>query len=110
MNLLVGLVDILNGEDSQTAVISQIAQSDLVAGLDAQLVDLLLVDIEGDGHGEEGAIGQTEVLDGAVFIMSEPNCIPSDTVVSLTYLSKSFWVMKPALRSLSAHRLSHTLD
>lgn len=70
MNLLVGLVDVVDGEDGQAAVVSQIAQSDPGAGLEAQLVNLLLVDIQGDGHGEEGAIGQTEGLNNAVFIKS----------------------------------------
>ena len=66
MSLLVSLVDVLDGEDGQTAVVSQIAQCDPGAGLDAELVNLLLVDIQSDGHGEEGAIGQTEGLNDTI--------------------------------------------
>lgn len=66
MSLLVSLVDVLDGEDGQTAVVSQIAQRDSGAGLDAELVNLLLVDIQSDGHGEEGAIGQTEGLNDTI--------------------------------------------
>ncbi|VUC36812.1 unnamed protein product [Clonostachys rosea] len=64
-SLLVGSVDILDGEDGQVAVISQIAKGDLGARLDAEVVNLLLIHVQRDRHTEEGAIGKAESLDNA---------------------------------------------
>lgn len=63
--LLVRAVDILDGEDGQVAVISQIAEGDLSTRLDAKVVNLLLVHVQRDRHTEEGAIGKAESLNNA---------------------------------------------
>lgn len=63
--LLVRAIDILDGEDGQVAVISQIAESDLGTRLDAKVVNLLLVHVQRDRHTEEGAIGKAESLNNA---------------------------------------------
>lgn len=68
-NLPVGLVDILNSEDGQVAVVSQVAQGDAGTRLDGELIDALLGHIESDGHGEKVAIGETIVLDDAVVVL-----------------------------------------
>ena len=70
VDLPVGLVDVINSENGQTVVISQIAEGDSSPGLDAQLINLLLVHIERDGHAEEVAIGQAVLLNDAICYMS----------------------------------------
>lgn len=65
-DLLVGLVDVLNGQDGQVAVIPEVAQCDLLAGRKAKLINLRLGHVQGDGHGKENAIGETVVLDDPV--------------------------------------------
>lgn len=62
---LVGSVDVVDGQDGQVAVITEIAQGDALAGLEAELVNGLLRQVQGDGHGEEDAIGETVLLDDA---------------------------------------------
>lgn len=63
---LVGLVDVLDGQDGQVAVVSEIPQSDSHSGLEANLLDGLARHIKGYGHAEEGAIGETVLLDDSV--------------------------------------------
>lgn len=67
--LLVGLVDIVDGHDGQVPVISEVTQSDAGAGLDAEGVNGLLVQVEVDGYGEEVAVSQTVVLNNAIVIL-----------------------------------------
>jgi len=62
VNSLVGAVDIVNGQDGQVALVTEIAQGNAGTGLQLVLVDGLLVDIEGNGHGEDIAIGKAAVL------------------------------------------------
>jgi hypothetical protein len=50
--LLVGLVDIVNGQNGQVTVIAVVDQGNALTGAQLQVVDGLLRDIEGDGHGE----------------------------------------------------------
>lgn len=69
LDLPVGLVDILDGEDGKVAVVSEVAEGDARTGLDGEGVDLLLGDIESDGHGKESAIGETVVLDDSAPIV-----------------------------------------
>jgi hypothetical protein len=66
---LVRLVDILNGQDGKVSVVTEVAECDASTVLDAELVDLGLVDIEVDGHGEEGAISETVVLNNAIEVL-----------------------------------------
>lgn len=66
VDLLVGLVNVLNGEDSQVPVVSEVAQGDASAGLQRELIDRLLSHVEGNGHAEEHAIGKTVLLDDTV--------------------------------------------
>lgn len=64
-HVLVRSVDILDSQDSKVSVVTEIAESDASTSLDTELVDLGLVNIEVDRHGEEGAISETVVLDNA---------------------------------------------
>lgn len=59
---LVGAVDVVDGQDGQVAVITEVTQSDAATGLQLQSINLLLGDIEGNGHGEDIAIGKAAVL------------------------------------------------
>ena len=52
----------MNGQDGEIAVISEVAQGDTRAGLQGVLADGLLGDIQGNGHGEEVAVGQTDIF------------------------------------------------
>jgi hypothetical protein len=62
---LVRSVDILDSQDSKVSVVTEIAEGDASTSLDTKLVDLGLVNIEVDRHGEEGAISETVVLNNA---------------------------------------------
>jgi hypothetical protein len=64
-HVLVRSVDILNSQDSKVSVVTEIAESDASTSLDTELVDLGLVNIEVDRHGEESAISETVVLNNA---------------------------------------------
>lgn len=55
---LIGLVNIVDGHDGKIAVVPEVPQDDLLACLQAELIDLGLGHVQGDGHGEEKAIGQ----------------------------------------------------
>jgi hypothetical protein len=68
--LLVWLVDIVNGDDGQVAVITEVTKSNTGTWLHTKLLDLLLGDVESNWHGEEVAIGKTVILDDAVKVMS----------------------------------------
>jgi len=63
--LLVWAVDVLDGDDGEVAVVSEVAQGDAGAGLDALGVYCLLRHVEGDGYAEEGAICEAVVDDNA---------------------------------------------
>lgn len=62
---LVGLVDILDGHDGEVAVVTEVAEDNASTGLHTDLVNGLLRDIEGDGHGEDIAVGKTLSLNDA---------------------------------------------
>lgn len=64
-SLLVGLVNVLDGEDGQVAVVAEIAQGYPGAGLERELVDGGLVDVQGDGHAKERATGEPVLLDNS---------------------------------------------
>jgi hypothetical protein len=64
-HVLVRSVDILDSQDSKVSVVTEIAESDASTILDTELVDLGLVNIEVDRHGEEGAVSETVVLNDA---------------------------------------------
>jgi len=64
--LLVGLVNVVDGEDGQVAVVAEIAQRYPGAGLEGELVDGPLGDVERDGHAEEGATREAVLLDDSV--------------------------------------------
>lgn len=69
LELLVRAVDILNCEDGQVAVVTEVAQSDAGTGLDTILVNGLLRQVEGYGHAEEGTVDQTVLLDDAIVVL-----------------------------------------
>lgn len=64
-HILVGSVDILNSEDSEVSVVTEISEGDSGTGLDSKSLNVLLIDVEVDGHGEEVAIGKAVVLNNA---------------------------------------------
>lgn len=70
LDLLVGLVDILDGDDGQVAVVTEVTESDTGTGLNSELLNLLLGDIEGNGDGEEGSIGHAAVGDNSNIILA----------------------------------------
>lgn len=70
-NSLIGAVNIVNGQNGQVAVVTEIAQGNAGASLELVVVDDLLGHVEGNGHGEDIAIGQTAVLANAGPVISE---------------------------------------
>lgn len=52
--------DRLTSEDGKGVLVTGVAEGDASSGSNLEVVNLLLGDVEGDGHGEEGAIGETE--------------------------------------------------
>lgn len=65
--VLVRLVDIIDRQDGEVAVVAEIAQGDAGAGLEAEFGDGFFRHIEGDGHGEEEAGSEAVLLDDAVW-------------------------------------------
>lgn len=61
-NSLVGTVDVVNCQDGQVTVITEVTQGNAGTGLELVVVDNLLANVEGDWHGEDVAIGKTAVL------------------------------------------------
>lgn len=53
------------GEDGEGRLVAGVAEGDAGTVGELECVDLLLADIEGDGHGEKGAVSETEGLDNA---------------------------------------------
>jgi hypothetical protein len=60
-NVLVRLVDIVDGQDGQVSVISRVPECDSGSSLDAKLVDHLSRHIKGNRHRKENA-GREPVL------------------------------------------------
>lgn len=120
LHSLVGAVDVVDGQDGQVAVITEIAQGETRAGLELELADGLLGGVEGDRHGENVAIGKTAVLANTERKSVSANCFSISSPVKqflslhieylvedrwrkiggdfrfVAYPSKSFWFMKPA--------------
>lgn len=67
--LLVGGVHILNGEDGKDSVVAEVAEGKLSTLLDAEFVDLGLVDVQVDRHAHEAAIDQTVGRDDRVVVL-----------------------------------------
>jgi len=65
LGLLVGPVDVLDGQDTDVAVVTVVTKSDASAGLETHALNLVLGNIKVDGHGEEVAVGETVVLANA---------------------------------------------
>lgn len=61
-NSLVRAVDIVNGEDGQIAIVSEVSRGDAGAGLELAFIDNGLGHVQGDGHGEEVAVGETDIF------------------------------------------------
>jgi len=60
--VLVWSIDVVDCEDGEIAVVTKITKDNACRRLDAIVVDILLGDVEADGHGEEVAISETVVL------------------------------------------------
>lgn len=88
-NVLVWLVDVLDRQDGQVAVITVVAQGKPGTGLDAEPLDLGLVDVERDGHAEEGAIGQTVVLDDSMRLLAIAHALFASQRAERTHCSPS---------------------
>lgn len=58
-NSLIGLVDIVNGDDGEVSVIAEVAERYSFSRLQSGMVDNGFGDIKTYGHAEEVAIGQT---------------------------------------------------
>lgn len=61
--LLVGAVNVVDSNDGQVAVVSEVTESDAGTGLCLDFVNRLLEDIKTDGHGEQVAVNETVVVD-----------------------------------------------
>lgn len=66
---LVRAVDIVNGEDGQIAIVSEVSQGDAGAGLELAFIDNGLGHVQGDGHGEEVAVGETDIFANTVIVL-----------------------------------------
>jgi hypothetical protein len=62
LELLVGAVDVINGEDGKSSVVTEVTESNADTGLEAKALNVLGRDVEGDGHGEESALGLAGLL------------------------------------------------
>ncbi len=65
---LVDGIDVGDGDGGDGVVVARVAQRDAGALGDAERLDLRLVNVEGDGHGEEVAVGETHVVEAAVVV------------------------------------------
>ena len=75
-NVLVWSVDILDGDDGQITVISEVTKRDAGVGPDEQLVDHRLGHVEADGYAEEVPIGQPDISHDSIQIRGvEHRCL-----------------------------------
>jgi len=72
--LLVGLVDVVNGDDGQVAVVSEVTEGDAGTSLCLDFVNCLLEDIETDGHGEKVAVNETVGVNNATLQSVSAGC------------------------------------
>lgn len=64
-DLLVGLVNIIDGDYGKVSVIAEISQSNSQAWCQSKLINDCLGNIQTDRHAEEVAISQAKVLDNS---------------------------------------------
>lgn len=55
----------LTSQDSQRGLVTEVTEGDPAASLQAEFTDASLGDVEGDRHGEQGAIGETKSVSNA---------------------------------------------
>ena len=67
--LLVWLVYVVHCHDSQIAVITGVTERDTLAGLDSKLVNVLLLEVEADWHGEEVAIRESVLRNHTIVVL-----------------------------------------
>lgn len=88
LNVLVGLVDILDSDDGEVTVVSEVTESNASTRLRTGFLDNLLADIKVDGHGEKVAICEAVVVaNTGPVLLGHETC--EDTIVSLTVLRQS---------------------
>lgn len=63
LHSLVWAVDVVNRQDSQVAVISEVAKCHPGTRLDVDFIEGLLRNVQSDGHGEDVAVRQAAILD-----------------------------------------------
>ena len=54
------------GEDGKSLIVTRVTERNAHARSNGEVVDVLAGDIKGDRHGEERAIGKTEIVNDAV--------------------------------------------
>lgn len=62
-NILIRSIDIVDRDNGQMAVITEVTKSNTLTRHNVGLIDLLLSDIEGNRHGEQCTVRKTDVLD-----------------------------------------------
>lgn len=62
-------VDIVDGDNGQVTVVTEIAEGDARTGLDTELADLLPGNVEGDRDREKGTISEADILDNSVVLV-----------------------------------------
>ena len=65
---LVNGVNIVNGENGDSVVVTRVTEDNPGALLEAKGLNLVLIDIEGNRHGEEGTVGEPHVVKTAVVV------------------------------------------
>lgn len=76
LQFFVWLVNIINGQDGQVAIITEIAESDSGSRCNAEFGDSLLGGIESDWHGKKVPIEEAVVgNDTTMFVSFELQCI-----------------------------------
>lgn len=65
---LVGLPDILDGDDGECGVITGVTEGDASTWHNVLALEVLLRDVERDRHGKDGAVGQAQGVNNAVIV------------------------------------------
>jgi hypothetical protein len=66
---LVGSVDVLNSQDGDGIVVTGIAKSNALVGLQRKAIDIFLRDIQVDWDRPEGSVGKTEIIDNTEVVL-----------------------------------------
>lgn len=64
---LVRLVDIVDSQDGEVAIVAEVTESDASSWLDAEIFDSFFKRVEADGHTPKVAVCKAAVLDNAAW-------------------------------------------